>query len=55
MGIYCFYQNKDSKLIAYIKPSNLASIKSFEKSNFHFVKNEVVNDVSLLKFQYKNE
>lgn len=40
---------------AYIKPTNIASIKTFEKAGFKFFKNTKVNGQEALQYQLKND
>ena len=55
IAIESFIKNNNSKIIAYIKPENLASIKAFKNSNFFLEKKEKIKDQTVLKFQYRDE
>ncbi len=44
--------NHNSKIIAYIKETNIASIKSFEKAGFVFETNCVINNEKSVKYIY---
>jgi RimJ/RimL family protein N-acetyltransferase len=46
-----YFETNDKPILAYIKHSNIASIKSFEKANFKFFKKDVVNDFPTLVYK----
>lgn len=51
-----FLLNRSVKFInAYIREKNFASIRSFEKSGFIYLKKGMVNNIECLVYQYINE
>ncbi|MCO5233142.1 MAG: GNAT family N-acetyltransferase [Chitinophagales bacterium] len=47
-----FRKNHNEDIFAFIKPENLASIKSFEKAGFVFIDKIEINSIDALRFQY---
>lgn len=47
----CYFEKHDSTVFAYIKESNPASIKSFEKAGFKFVSPIIINNFNAFKYK----
>lgn len=46
-----YFEKSSLPINAFIKESNLASIKSFEKAGYHFLRNEIVSDHNSVVYQ----
>ena len=44
IGVEEYFKANSSPILAYIKKSNIASIKSFEKAGFSFFRNQIANN-----------
>jgi RimJ/RimL family protein N-acetyltransferase len=46
-----YFLNNELSILAYIKESNIASVKAFEKAGYFFVKNILVNEISTVVYK----
>jgi len=53
MGVHSYFKEKDYSILASIKKQNTASIKSFKKAGFLFLKDEIINDIESVVYQLK--
>lgn len=53
IGVLSYFKKNEFPILATIKKENLASIRSFEKAGFHFLKNELINEVESVVYQLK--
>lgn len=54
IGVQSYFKENEFPILASIKKTNGASIKSFEKAGFYYLKEEVINGVESVVYQLKN-
>jgi len=51
MGVDAYFNSYNLTILASIKPENIASIKSFKKAGFEFLKEEKINGIESVTYQ----
>jgi hypothetical protein len=46
-----YFELFEKPILAYIKESNVASIRAFEKAEFKFFKNTIINEIPTLVYK----
>ena len=55
IGVNEYFKEKELPILASIKKDNMASIKSFEKAGFSYLRNEKINAVEGVVYQLKKD